>query len=180
MASIKAKIIDSEALKTVTRAALEGYLSNRGWQPPNDKNPYYWNPSLPDYGITVPNPAYRDYALRIGEVIAILARIEGRSQLDIYCELVGKPTYEELERELEAYKLALEVACTEPTSELPCPITLSFPDRIPCPFDRDDGFMCDRVTSGGVCWERALLRWAREFLKGGPTWRELRDGKDGE
>lgn len=91
--SLKATITDSEALRAITPEMLMNYLSA-----------HYRNSPLPPADILVPTRGSVDYAHRMWDAVNALARIEDRSQLDIYCELIGKPTYEELERELDALR----------------------------------------------------------------------------
>jgi hypothetical protein len=101
--TIRATITDGEALREITPEMLKRYLNAHGWQPPGILHPYWWRPAG-SYALLSPREGCRDYALRVGEVIRALAQVEGRSELDIYCELVGKPTYEELEREVTALR----------------------------------------------------------------------------
>lgn len=190
MASIKATVTDSDALKKITPEMLAKYLQAHGWKWDHAQlysrvEPApgcgYWriDTDKPWDEVVVPIEGYHDYSHRVSDAIRTLAQFEGRSQLDIYCEIVGKPTYEELEAELAAHKLALSVACDdEETSGGGCP--LKDGSLLRCPFGNryGDAACCEKEDEN--CYPALLLVWAWERLKGGPDWWAAKHGKEGE
>lgn len=88
---IKVKVVDREALLRITPEMLREYLEAHGWYRYSDG---YWEKPITDGGVRtvrVPWGGCRDYVLRMGEALHQCELVEGRSQLDIYCELVGEP-----------------------------------------------------------------------------------------
>lgn len=96
--SLKATITDSEALRAITPEMMKAYLQAHGWK--LDAGDLWGRWRMGAEYIFAELDIFDDRAIRAAEALQTLAQIEDRSQLDIYCELVGKPTYEELEAEL--------------------------------------------------------------------------------
>ena len=88
------QIRDSEALRRVSPTILRAYLEARGWV--QDET---WRNRIMVWSITqneqvkeilAPLREQTDaYAVRISEAIALLSEIEGRSQLNIYYDVIG-------------------------------------------------------------------------------------------
>lgn len=117
---MKAKITDSQALRKITTDLIEDYLGRKGWGwsvGEDLKCAYWWyaSPSRPT--LLLPFEGCSDYARRMAEILQELEEVEGRSQLDIYHDILGEPTYEELRRELDTLKLAQEEPQGEVLSE---------------------------------------------------------------
>jgi hypothetical protein len=110
--SLKATITDSEALKKITPQQLKTYLRAHGWSFTCVEErrrllvargwEYWRNSADSSSEVIIPTEGCADYSSRMAETMHLLAFTERRSQLDIYCELVGKPTYEELEAAVQA------------------------------------------------------------------------------
>ena len=88
------QIRDSEALRRVSPTILRAYLEARGWVQEET-----WRNRIMVWSITqneqvkeilAPLREQTDaYAVRISEAIALLSEIEGRSQLNIYYDVIG-------------------------------------------------------------------------------------------
>ena len=87
---------DPSILSNLDPMQITAYLQSRGWLQENQINnkESVWVVSINDeeydeFSITLPlNPKTRSYALRMAEILEILERVEGRSQLDILNDLV--------------------------------------------------------------------------------------------
>ena len=87
---------DPSILSNLDPMQITVYLQSRGWLQENQINnkESVWVVSINDeeydeFSITLPlNPKTRSYALRMAEILEILERVEGRSQLDILNDLV--------------------------------------------------------------------------------------------
>jgi hypothetical protein len=84
---IKVRVVDTTALAARTPAELSTYLRASGWQlARREESVAYWVLSVDgdELEIMQPlDPGLRDYALRIGEAIAVLASVEGKSELEV-------------------------------------------------------------------------------------------------
>jgi hypothetical protein len=88
---IKVRVVDREALRRITPERLREYLEAHGWASGAggyvDKVTHDWG----SCAFWVPRAGCIDYDLRMYDALGALERDEGRSQLEIYCELVGEP-----------------------------------------------------------------------------------------
>ena len=88
------QIIDSSALRRVSPKVLGGYLEAQGWERQETwrNRIVVWSKTTVDYvaELLVPLREQSDaYTVRISEALGTLARIEDRSQLDVYHDLMG-------------------------------------------------------------------------------------------
>src|SRR4051794_2200220 len=84
---IKAHILDPHALGGRTPAELSTYLRVTGWSlVRRDEKLAFWSLPLGDDELEIMqplDPALRDYALRMGDAITVLAAAESKSELEI-------------------------------------------------------------------------------------------------
>ena len=95
--SIRVSVKDKEAFKAIQPDTLEAYLTEKGWIKAEPHGPYAYVWKLPEteYKVLVPvQNSLRDYILRVADIINTLEEIEGRTQLEILCELDSKPAKE--------------------------------------------------------------------------------------
>lgn len=92
---MKVQIQDKEALDSLTVASLRAYLESHGWS--NDRPWGTWSTILSKeergkmWEVAVPNEAGGLlYAEIVAEIIATLAEVEDRSQLDVFQDLAGE------------------------------------------------------------------------------------------
>jgi len=102
--TIRATITDSEALREITPEQLTEYLQAHGWVFRSEGYASKGSKGWDSCAFWMPRAGRTDYHLRMRDALGALAQVEDRSELDIFCELVGKPTYEELEREVTALR----------------------------------------------------------------------------
>jgi hypothetical protein len=87
---------DPGILSNLDPAQLTAYLQAQGWylESQVDNKESVWVKTTQtgvELGITLPlNPSIRAYALRMSEILEILEKAEGRSQLDILSNLVTR------------------------------------------------------------------------------------------
>lgn len=86
---MNATIRDANAIRAINPLALSVYLRHGGWnENEQDARRAIW--TLRDFEAVVPlDSTFRDYALRISEVLATLAAAEERSQLEIFEDLTN-------------------------------------------------------------------------------------------
>jgi hypothetical protein len=90
---LKVAIQDSSTLRTLKPLELAAYLRANGWRKEADLfgKGSLWlfqNPHEQEFDITLPaRSEMADYALRMSEVLSTLALVEGRSQLEILCDI---------------------------------------------------------------------------------------------
>lgn len=87
--AVKATITDGYALGLLRPESIMEHLREHGWQErdTNHCNIRVWGKD--DVEVLVLMVAFRDYAQRMGDTVKSLAEVEGRSQLDVYCDLMG-------------------------------------------------------------------------------------------
>lgn len=88
------QITDARALRRVTPVVLSTYLGTQGWvrQDAWKNRIVVWSRNFDEVvgELLVPLREQSDaYSVRISEILALLAQLEGRSQLDVYYDLVG-------------------------------------------------------------------------------------------
>ncbi|MBH8578028.1 hypothetical protein I8752_34805 [Nostocaceae cyanobacterium CENA369] len=87
---------DPDILSNLDPQILTSYLQAKGWKKESqvDNKESVWiktTDSGEEFDITLPlNPGIRSYALRMAEILAILEKVEVRSQLDILSDLITK------------------------------------------------------------------------------------------
>lgn len=90
---IRATITDADALRSLAPGEIEKHLSGTGWQfVSRGQKASLWRLGVGDKRVEVIVPVhreFRDYARRVGEIVEALARVEERSQLDVFCALGG-------------------------------------------------------------------------------------------
>lgn len=88
---MKATVRDVEALRSIRPVDLTSYLATRGWiEEQRLENGAFWTKRAPEglLETLVPlNSMVGDFATRVSEVLAVLAAVEDRSQLDILDDL---------------------------------------------------------------------------------------------
>lgn len=92
--SIDVEIRDVAALERISLAALRGYLESHGWELQENwrERVLIWTNERDGQVHKVLMPLHElsgSYATRIYEAISSFAELEGRSQLDVYYDLVG-------------------------------------------------------------------------------------------
>lgn len=90
---MKARILDKDALQSVTPSALRAYVLYEGWQRFESFGQFsevYKNPSLPAAGeLLIPiSGEIADYGSSVGDALTFLSRAEQRDELTIYADLV--------------------------------------------------------------------------------------------
>ena len=93
--TIKVKIIDKEALQAIKVADVKAYLIRKGWifqEMWKDRVEIYALPAEGQFVETLLATVndFGDHPLRIAEILELLAIVEGRSELDVYADFVGK------------------------------------------------------------------------------------------
>jgi hypothetical protein len=88
---MKAQIVDPEALRAISPAALASYVRAEGWvraEKYGDHSDVYQRADAGEV-ILPGTTALRDYAAVVAEIIDVLAKREARDQLQVYRDLVG-------------------------------------------------------------------------------------------
>ena len=84
---INARVMDAAALGARTPAELSTYLRASGWRlARRTRDVAYWMLAVDDGELEIMqplDPGLRDYALRVGDAIVVLAAAEGRSGLEV-------------------------------------------------------------------------------------------------
>ncbi|HEX5542356.1 MAG TPA: hypothetical protein VFX60_12495 [Micromonospora sp.] len=84
---IKAHVMDAAALAARTPAELSSYLRANGWQlTRRTETVAFWTLPVEDDELEIMqplDPGLRDYALRVGDAVVVLAAVEDRSELEI-------------------------------------------------------------------------------------------------
>lgn len=86
-------IRDVEAMKALRPLEVAAYLRSRGWMPQDAAagRATVWTQSVAneEYEALLPlDPSSRDFALRMGDILQVLAVVEKRSQEEIYADLL--------------------------------------------------------------------------------------------
>lgn len=89
---MKVTIRDRETLQSIPPLKVKEYLRAHEWHevPPTNENDAIWLKGQAEETVELfqpLNPTFRDYALRMTEVLQTLAETEGRSQLDILTDI---------------------------------------------------------------------------------------------
>ncbi len=87
---MKAHIIDTDVLRAISPQALRAYVQAEGWQslePFGDHSHVYVRPSDRMEAIIPGTASIGDYPNVVAELIALLARAEGRDELQLYRDL---------------------------------------------------------------------------------------------
>ena len=114
---MKVTIQDKNALIAVSPANLSAYARSVGWvksEPYGDHSDVYINESLPE--IILPRTkGLGDYAHVVSQLIEIFAKVEDRSQLDVFCDVLkaGSEEAQELVEEIYEQKKRAEEALQE-------------------------------------------------------------------
>lgn len=91
---MKATITDPDALHAVAPNAIHAYLRAHGWrhvEAYGDKGDVYGLDDAPEI-VAPASSDFGDYALRVGEIIDILGRVEDRAQLQVLRDLGAATT----------------------------------------------------------------------------------------
>ena len=93
--TIKVKIVDRDALQSIKVATVKAYLVRKGWIFQT-----MWKDRVEIYALPVEGRFveillatvndFADHPQRVAEIIEVLARVEGRSELDVYGDFIGK------------------------------------------------------------------------------------------
>jgi len=91
---MKVEIRDAEAVRKIHWLAAVNYLRARSWKedPTAPKRAPLWHLTVDgeEYEVLMPtSKKIPDYALRMGDMLQVLAAAEQRSQLDIYQDLMA-------------------------------------------------------------------------------------------
>jgi hypothetical protein len=86
---VKVRILDRPALAERTQAEVAAYLRAHGWRPAPAGDPALWfvTKDGDEFEALLPDPAFRDYAARVGDVLGVLSIVEDRSELDIWRDM---------------------------------------------------------------------------------------------
>jgi hypothetical protein len=86
---MKVRILDRLALAERTQAEIAAYLRAHGWLPAPGGDPAVWfvTKDGDEFEALLPDPAFRDYAARVGDVLGVLSIVEGRSELDVWRDM---------------------------------------------------------------------------------------------
>lgn len=87
--AVKATITDGYALGLLKPLDIMAYLREHGWQERDTTHCDIRVWRKDDVEVLVLMTRFRDYAQRMGDTVRTLAEVEGRSQLDVYCDLMG-------------------------------------------------------------------------------------------
>lgn len=90
---MKVQIEDVDALRKVSRTALRAYLQSNGWIHTETwrNRILIWSKECDGRNRDILMPLHEDsssYATRIYEAVSLLAKLENRSQLDVYYDLM--------------------------------------------------------------------------------------------
>ena len=84
---------DTDTLRSIRPLDIASYLHATGWQNPEDlgdKASLWTMPGDSDAEVVVPKrQSFSDFGLRVSEVLQTLGRIEQRSQLNIFSDIVS-------------------------------------------------------------------------------------------
>ena len=87
--TLRVTLRDPDACKRITPAAASAYLEARGWRHGyTDSIIAEWR-RAGDYVLVPHHPNWHDYGSRVCSLVNDLARIEDRSALAVYAELVA-------------------------------------------------------------------------------------------
>jgi len=90
---MRAEITDSETLRSLRPLDIASYLHATGWQNPEDlgdKASLWVMPGIADAEVIVPKrQSFGDFGLRISDVLQTLGRVEQRSQLQIFSDILS-------------------------------------------------------------------------------------------
>jgi hypothetical protein len=88
---MKTQIVDSQALRAITPAALAAYARGEGWAHVDaygQHSDVYAHPDRPE--LVIPRTkSLADYPRVVAELIGILAETSGRDELALYRDLIG-------------------------------------------------------------------------------------------
>ncbi|HXM55336.1 MAG TPA: hypothetical protein VOB72_08095, partial [Candidatus Dormibacteraeota bacterium] len=92
--NVRAIVTDAEVLGRLEPDAVADYLARNGWiRSGGRKTGGVWSREIDSTraaAVFLPDdPTYADYAVRMGELLAMLARVEDRSQLAVLAALIG-------------------------------------------------------------------------------------------
>ena len=101
----RARITDGEALSKITRVMAEDYLAKRGWQRRELVEGRYsiWDRGMPlgsEFDLLLCDDAPADRVAMHGQMISRLSRLERRSEVAIYLDMIGAPDFKALLAEL--------------------------------------------------------------------------------
>jgi hypothetical protein len=89
---VRAIVTDAEVLGRLDPAAVADYLARNRWSPSRGRRTgTVWSREIDAHraaAVFLPDdPTYADFALRMGELLTMLARVEDRSQLAVLADL---------------------------------------------------------------------------------------------
>ncbi|HXM59176.1 MAG TPA: hypothetical protein VOB72_27515 [Candidatus Dormibacteraeota bacterium] len=97
--NVRAIVTDAEVLGRLEPDAVADYLARNGWiRSGGRKTGSVWSRELDSTraaAVFLPDDqTYADYAVRMGELLTMLARVEDRSQLAILADLIGASAHD--------------------------------------------------------------------------------------